>query len=364
MLSRIFRGLRIFTSVAAVALLHCSGHAASFDCGGKLTVVEKMICVDPHLSALDDVMKALYISTKQKYPDAVLSQRDWLKFGRNRCTNSACLVVTYESRISQFKGGTFRNWATSNMPELAAAGAADIGVTYQKPTAGFGKTMEWLRQSRFLESNLAFAQTKYRYPLNLKVVGMNCGVPNAFYLSESETVAVCYELVDRLIQQFVAMSADAESTEQQRLARLISSMNFLIQHELGHAALHNRRAKRGMGNEESEADNFAFVNLISSSKTDADLTNMLYGVKYALDVFPQDVLSVEAMTDEHDLSTRRYFGFACLVAGVSNNLAQEFLKQNQFSQVNKLKKCQLEWRNRKGAVDSLLSLQGNFGPMR
>jgi len=98
------------------------------------------------------------------------------------------------------------------------------------------------------------------------------------------------------------------------------------EHELGHAALHNRRARRNFGNQESEADSFAAVILILSSRNDADLVNMLVGVKYFPEVFRQQGLTLDALTDEHELSERRYYAFACLAAGANANVAGSFYR--------------------------------------
>ncbi|OIJ39480.1 DUF4344 domain-containing metallopeptidase [Massilia timonae] len=336
----------------AVALCPTAAKAASFACGGKLTTVEKAICKDPRLSQLDERMYALYVPIKKAYPDAVLSQRDWLKYGRNRCADSVCLIQAYESRIRQFELGTFRNWAAINMPEMAAVGAVTVGVNYQASTKGSAAAAQWMRQNKILENGLAFARARYPYPSNLQLVAMNCKTPNAFYLWEREAVVFCYELTERLIQQYQNALSDRQTTEPQALQRLLYAVHYVLQHELGHAALHNRRARKNFGNQESEADNFAAVSLISSSRNDADLIDMLFGVKYFSDVFRQQGLTLDALTDEHDLSERRYYAFACLAAGANAKVAQQFMLVAQFSEA-KIRKCQADWRHGKEAMGNL-----------
>jgi len=240
------------------------------------------------------------------------------------------------------------------MPEMAAAVGADSGITYQPANAAHQNTAKWMRSMRVLEVSLAVAQSKYRYPSNLKVVAGNCGRVNAFYVSESETVAICYELIQRFIEQYQATAADPQSTEAQRLSRLNYSVHFTIQHELGHAALHNRRERPTMGSQENEADNFAGVNLITVAKDNSDIHSMLFGVNNAVETFSQDPNSIEALTDEHDPSRRRYFNFACLVAGANPSFAEEFVKMGQFTST-RVRKCQQVWRARKLAVSNLIA---------
>jgi len=242
------------------------------------------------------------------------------------------------------------------MPEMAAAVGADTGVTYQPASVTYQNTAKWMRDARVLESSLAVAQAKYRYPANFKLVAGTCGRVNAFYVSESETVAICYELIQRFIEQYQATASDPESTEAQRLARLKYSVHFTIQHELGHAALHNRRERPGMGSPENEADNFAGVNLITAARDNSDIHSMLFGVTNAVETFTQDPNSIEALTDEHDPAKRRYFNFACLVVGANPSFAQEFVKMRQYTPTQ-VRKCQQVWRARKLAVSNLLAAQ-------
>lgn len=124
------------------------------------------------------------------------------------------------------------------------------------------------------------------------------------------------------------------------------------EHELGHAALHNCRARRNFGNQKSEADSFAAVSLILSSRNDADLVNMLFGVKYFSEVFRQQGLTLDTLTDEHDLSKRRYYAFACLAADANANVARQFVQVAQFIEA-KVRKCLADWREGKEAMSNL-----------
>jgi uncharacterized protein YecT (DUF1311 family) len=82
--------------------------AAGFDCGKASTVVEKMICADQRLSALDGKLAQLYASALAgaEDPDALRGeQRAWLQKARNRCRDQECLAQAYESQIAKFRGG-------------------------------------------------------------------------------------------------------------------------------------------------------------------------------------------------------------------------------------------------------------------
>jgi len=81
-----------------------SAEAASFDCGKAVSNVEKLICGDGELSKLDEDLNRAYLQSLER-PDvkqqAIISQKQWLKFTRNPCLDSVCLKKVYETRIKE-----------------------------------------------------------------------------------------------------------------------------------------------------------------------------------------------------------------------------------------------------------------------
>lgn len=74
----------------------------SFNCGGKLTRVERMICTDPVLAQLDRQMANYYyraLEAPQSDRTAIRrGQRNWLK-AISACENTACVERTQRARI-------------------------------------------------------------------------------------------------------------------------------------------------------------------------------------------------------------------------------------------------------------------------
>lgn len=211
-----------------------------------------------------------------------------------------------------------------------------------------------MTHAQILEKNLQQAKARYNYPSKLKLVAKSCGTVNAFYAWESEMVVVCYELVDAIVKNIHAKAEQDGSTQQERSERFWISLNFVTQHEFGHAALHNQRMPPSFGNPESEADNFSFVTIIDAAASTKSLGDALFGVRYALDVFGQDTLTVENLADEHDLAQKRYLNFACLVAGANPEISKTFLNNRTFPAV-RIRRCQNDLRNRRMAMKFLLS---------
>ena len=143
---------RVYAQILGLVLVACApaGQAASFDCTRATTPTEKRVCAEPRLSALDEQMAALYRQVLRQDSTAKYSQRDWLKFGRNRCLESACLVETYIARISQFRDGTYRDWAVKNMPEMAGVAASIPGVTYLAAPLSLASIAQCMNQAQVL----------------------------------------------------------------------------------------------------------------------------------------------------------------------------------------------------------------------
>lgn len=84
-------------------LLHSvAAMAASFDCKGAKSAVEKMICSDAILSKLDEDLGNLYARALLAAPDRETmkrEQREWVKKSRNQCATSRCLSSSYQARI-------------------------------------------------------------------------------------------------------------------------------------------------------------------------------------------------------------------------------------------------------------------------
>ncbi len=84
--------------------LHITAQAASFDCTKAKSEVEKLICSDDELSKLDECLNEAYLKALNRTDikeQAIESQREWLKYGRDVFQNAACLKGAYETRIKE-----------------------------------------------------------------------------------------------------------------------------------------------------------------------------------------------------------------------------------------------------------------------
>lgn len=87
----------------------------SFDCHKAQSFVEKSICSDEALAALDLRMSEAFKSVvSQSAPATSLraEQREWIKV-RDACTEIACIKASYESRL-----GVLESWDPQGVKEL------------------------------------------------------------------------------------------------------------------------------------------------------------------------------------------------------------------------------------------------------
>jgi uncharacterized protein len=80
------------------SLFAAFAEAASFNC--EIANIEKLICSNPEISALDENLSKSYIDTKSKAQTPELLTRNQLKWleRRNKCKDELCLKNEYKSR--------------------------------------------------------------------------------------------------------------------------------------------------------------------------------------------------------------------------------------------------------------------------
>lgn len=88
-----------------LAILWTGAQAASFDCNKAVGTTERLICSDAETSALDGKLQGAYetaLAATDAYGKKELTkeQRNWIKYARDICQDSACLQQAYTSRIA------------------------------------------------------------------------------------------------------------------------------------------------------------------------------------------------------------------------------------------------------------------------
>ncbi|MBH9578300.1 lysozyme inhibitor LprI family protein [Inhella proteolytica] len=84
-----------------------AAQAASFDCRKAQLPVERRLCANPELSALDEAVAAAFRAAQQQSIDTDplrLDQQRWLRQQRNPCADDACLARVQRERLAQLQG--------------------------------------------------------------------------------------------------------------------------------------------------------------------------------------------------------------------------------------------------------------------
>ena len=92
-----------FIIIFSFVLVSTVAHAAGFDCTKAATLVEKAVCSESDLSALDEQLMAEYKEALSAAPNAASlknDQKSWLINTRNKCRDSVCLKRVYTERIA------------------------------------------------------------------------------------------------------------------------------------------------------------------------------------------------------------------------------------------------------------------------
>ena len=88
----------------ATVAIYSGPFTPSFDCSKASSGQEKMVCSDRDLAKLDVTLHGRYVQSRDRAADkkAVLDrQRAWIKNSFNACSDKACLVAAYNSRIAE-----------------------------------------------------------------------------------------------------------------------------------------------------------------------------------------------------------------------------------------------------------------------
>lgn len=277
--------------------------------------------------------------------DAQLSkqtQRDWLKLVRNVCSTEECLRSAYVARIEDLSRGRANELHVSPAVErtLRQVQSAPVGASYGASSA-FDYLKSWLQNNQVLEQSIRRVG-KVRLPPGLRVTAQNCGAVNAYFSASQRAIVLCYELVEAL-RVATLERKNAETSDDTLGRQMVYGIQYVVLHELGHAAL-SVREEGYLGREESAADAFATYALLNglSINESAHATWGVWGL--------YQVLKFEGNPyAEHEYSSQRLASFLCLASTTSNELGDAIAVKHPITK-NRRAACAREWKNAERAV--------------
>lgn len=103
-LTRTMRPWFAAATMVVLAPLFSAANAAGFDCTKARSPMEKLICADAPLSALDEQLNTAFkeaIERSKARPQLVQWQREWLKsYEVTQCKDARCLAKEFTGRIA------------------------------------------------------------------------------------------------------------------------------------------------------------------------------------------------------------------------------------------------------------------------
>lgn len=174
--------------------------APSFDCTKVTQEAEKLVCASPELAALDEELKGAYeaaLAHVESDSMAALKkeQRNWVRYVRNVCDDSACLKDAYASRIAMLKRNERIVYNEGSSCSNFGARECNGIVFYRDPTAeisSFNKSIsENAKQGRIITCHrlidlpVGYARSNHSF-------GAYCTLQIG---STREEVAICNDLM-------------------------------------------------------------------------------------------------------------------------------------------------------------------------
>jgi len=121
-----------------LALLSSPAAAASFDCAKAATAVEKIVCADKGISALDDELNRLYqqrLAVALDQEGMKSMQRNWLKALGERCKDADCVKMDYDIQVETLKGPVSEefsfNYKTPVEKRISVTGQSKEGFNFR-----------------------------------------------------------------------------------------------------------------------------------------------------------------------------------------------------------------------------------------
>ncbi len=137
------RTIRLWLAAVLLMAVGPLAGAASFDCAKAKSPMEKLICADAPLSALDEQLNTAFkeaITRSNARPQLVQWQREWLKsYEVTQCKDARCLAQEFSGRIALLRsvaptGGPSAQWNGTytrylqGKPDKDSASLAVVGL--------------------------------------------------------------------------------------------------------------------------------------------------------------------------------------------------------------------------------------------
>ncbi len=166
-----------------------------------------------------------------------------------------------------------------------------------------------LKQLQFFEKKSKDLNSKLNLPGDIIVNIAECDVINAFYDGNTDTIIICYEMMEFLDELFTSLYDDDQTIH----AGINGAIEFFFLHELGHALIDVYDIPI-TGMEEDAVDQLATIILLQKGNDGipAIAATSVFFANQGMSVTDVGQLS---FADEHSLDLQRFYNILCFTYG-------------------------------------------------
>lgn len=181
-------------------------------------------------------------------------------------------------------------------------------ASYEDATTPEGQVGKLLmEETQLLEQLAETVNTYLELPRDVDVIGLECGVANAFWNERDHTISMCYEYTALFVDLFT------EDGDRQPEESALNETIATFFHELGHAVI-SLYDLPATGREEDAADQLSAVILLF--ERDPELQAIILDDAQAFSILAErQMLGEVVFADEHSLNVQRKFNILCWVYG-------------------------------------------------
>jgi hypothetical protein len=272
---------------------------------------------------------------------------------------SAC-VFTSGREIENKAPQTPAPTPAASTPEVASEKKTDFKENEKKADAGdfivqrleiknsrYLELDEKVRKEKLLEKAADDLNKALNLPEDIFLQVKDCGEPNAEFDPNTQTITVCYELMEHFSELYRSEGMKPEEADR----KMFDAVRFAFLHEIGHGLIYNYKLPI-MGNEEDAADRCS--SYINIEEIGGD--NGVKSVLAAADAFRiesrRQTPSNRNLADEHLLQEQRFYNSLCMIYG-SDADKYEYLVSDGYLPRERAVRCPQEFKR---TVESWVNL--------
>jgi hypothetical protein len=221
------------------------------------------------------------------------------------------------------------------------------------PSENFKPQFESLRQGRALFTFVEHINGGLVLPKDLPVYFAECGEVNAFYRSATGDITICYEIVQRMTQDFLQLQQENANRGVDFDAddALTDAITFVFFHELGHALIDIYDL--GVTKEEDAVDGLATALLLHLEGGGVAAIHGATAFRMISKEVEEDNEEL-AFWDDHSFGLQRFFNIGCWVYGKLGGDEMKAALRAQGMQDSRLNQCPTDFRRLKKSWKALL----------